>query len=404
MIKDKYLFSSVLLLFFIWMCINSCTRPADEQEKAGPVWRLRKLHYENSQGERSLTTYFYDRNGQNYLALWQMADSSRSSVNHHEIDTGGNIVRKERLFSDGASSEQYYEYDPAGRLVRESFRRSDGVAGTASFRYDVNGMLVMADCKGLNGWFYGQIFYRYRRGVKTGGTIVRESDTIGSIRYDYDEDRLVGESWDIEGELSQTFQYEYHKAATQAGVYDNVFLRESPWFRVVDENYEYNGVNRGVSRYTYDAMNRLEQQEFLQPGGQSIHTSYEYDSTGLLRHSYRAYPEGDTALFNYWYGVRRELLVRTWEREDGTGGSETYRYDDRGLLSEGVYENVAGWLNGKLSFTYDETGSLVSGIFSGDDGRDAVLTFNYDLNFNLLKIRWEFDNGDTQTYTFSYGS
>ena len=92
-------------------------------------------------------------------------------------------------------------------------------------------------------------------------------------------------------------------------------------------------------------------------------TSYEYDSTGKLRYSYRAFDGGDTAVFHYWYGIHRELLVRTWEHPDGSRGSETYRYNEDGLLTEGIYENMDGWLNGTLVFKHDLIGNSL--LFCG---------------------------------------
>ena len=380
----------------------SCSEPEQEEINAGPTFRLQKLYYENSRGEQGITTYYYDRGGFNYLAHWQLADSSRSSLNYHEIDTNGKLLRKERIFSDGISSDRNFEYDSVGQLFRQDFKRSDGVTGTTSYQYDDKGLLSMADCKGLNGWFHGQIHYHYEDGIKTGAMLMRDSDTIGSIQYVYDENRLEYESWDFNGQWDQTFQYEYARAVTQTFTYSNVHLLESPWFRVSEEYHDYNGQEGGPSYYKYDGDNRLESKEYIRSDGMRTSTIYEYDTTGLLRYSYMAYPDGDTALFHYWYNINRELLVRTWEHPDGTRGSETYRYDDNGFLYEGEYENMDGWMNGILRFDNDETGTLTRAVYKGNDGLDALLTFSYDHNFNLVKTHWEFSDGRTQSYSFRY--
>ena len=399
----KFMKYSLFLILMMGMCHLSCSRYQHEQTSDDPDFRLRKLYYRNSDGERGVTTYYYNRSGDNYLAHWQLEDSSRSSVNVHEIDSSGNTVRIRRIFSDSVESMQYFEYDTAGHLVRQEFKRSDGGSGTTSYVYDENGILTMADCRGMNGWFHGQIHYRFEDGIKTGAILLRDSDTIGSIQYDYDGERLLHESWDFNGQWDQTFQYEYAKAADRTFTYSNVFLRESPWYRVTEEYYDFNGQTGGPSYYDYSDMNLLESKEYLRSDGMHTSTVYEYDTTGLLRYSHRAYPEGDTALFHHWYSINRRLLVRTWEHPDGSRGSETYRYDEHGNLSEGVYENVDGWLSGTLTFDHDEMGVLRYASFTGDEGTDAQLTFIYDLNFNLVRIHWIFGDGTTQTYSYKYG-
>jgi hypothetical protein len=122
----------------------------------------------------------------------------------------------------------------------------------------------------------------------------------------------------------------------------------------------------------------------------------------MLRSSLREYDDGATADFHYWYSVDRQLLVRTFEKTDGDSGSETYRYNDEGLLVSGELNNFDNWLNGTLSFEYDGEGRLSAGKFDGNDGFDADLHFRYDLNENLVAINWDFSFGGFQKYIYRY--
>ena len=98
-----------------------------------PQFRLVRMTYENSAGEKGLSRYYYDLQGRNYLATWQLADSSRSSVNRHTLDSAGRMIAKSREFSDGTTSVQHFMYDHRGRLSAEDFSRSDGVKGRADY-------------------------------------------------------------------------------------------------------------------------------------------------------------------------------------------------------------------------------------------------------------------------------
>ncbi len=401
-------FSSLLtwaLLTHMMVFLFSCqSGEQDPKESQDPEFRPVKLYYENSTGEVAITTYYYDIRGQNYMAHWQLEDSSRSSINYHEYDSLGNQIKKYREFSDGLTSDQNFYYDTAGMLVGQDFSRSDGVTGNTRYEYDDKGQSTAARCQGLNGWFHGDLIFSYDgEGSKTGAIIYREQDSIGYVEYSYDYfGNLMGEYWDFNGQWTQTFIYEYQQEATQTFTSSNVFIRESKWFRVQEENYTYNAETGGPSYYEYDDDGRLGMKEFIRSDGLTTRTTYVYDSTGLLRSSLREYHDGITANFHYWYSIDRKLLVRTNERSDGGSGAETYRYDDNGLLVHGELNNFDNWLNGKLEFDYDETGLLKAGKFTGQDGFDAELQFEYDLNHNLTSIKWDFSFGGFQKYYFKY--
>ena len=80
---------------------------------------------------------------------------------------------------------------------------------------------------------------------------------------------------------------------------------------------------------------------------------------------------------------------------------ETYRYSD-GRLVRGEYVNVDGWLNGILTFKSGGEGALLSADFESSEGAAAKVEFSYDLDFNLVGIKWIFDSGLTQTYSYTY--
>lgn len=384
---------------------GSC-KVAEEKspESHDPEFRPVKLYYENSTGEVAITTYYYDINGRNYLAHWQLEDSSRSSINYHEHDTSENQIRKYREFSDGLTSDQHFFFDAEGKLVREDYSRSDGVEGKTGYEYDDQGRCIAARCKGLKGWFHGDLYFLYDGvGLKTGAGIYREGDSIGFIEYSYDDHgNLTREYWDFNGQWTQTFCYEYQKEADQTFTPSSVFIAENRWFRVKEGYYNHHGETGGPFYYHYNDEGRLIGKEYIPLDGLSTRTTYCYDSTGLLLSSLREYPDGISEDFHYWYGIDRNLLVRTFERSDGGRGSGTYRYDEQGRLVSGEWVNADIWLTGTLTFEYDETGLLRTGKFVGDDGFDADLQFEYDLNHNLVAINWAFAFGGFQTYHFIY--
>ncbi len=389
-------------IFIFGIFLDSCSRAGEDSPiEPSPEYRLVNLHYENSGGDMGITHFYYDQDEVNYMAVWQLADSTRSSVNHHAFDSSGRLILKSRKFNDGITTVQHFNYDPAGNLSYEDFSRSDNVTGRVDYIYGEDGRIRYADCQGLNAWFYGKLVYSWDGDLKTGADIVRDSVSVGRVTYEYDDGRLVFEEWDFNGEWSQVFRYEYQKSNPRTHTSSNVFIRESPWFRVSSESYDFNGESGGPSFYEYDESGKLVKKEFIRSDGLSTLTRYDYDTTGSLDHSLREYEDGRETDFLYWYSVERKLLVKTFQCTDGSSGSETYRYKD-GVLIRGEYVNMDAWLNGILDFRYSDEGILISADFSADEGNNAHLDFSYDRNFNLEKIHWIFSSGHTQIYYFNY--
>ena len=159
--KLMLIVSACLILLALMAILFFSCKILEKEPSSGmtPKFRPVKLYYENSTGEVGITTYFYDISGKNYLAQWQLEDSSRSSVNHYEFDSLGNQTRKYREFSDGITSDQHFSYDAEGLLTRQDFSRSDGMTGETTYEYNDQNVCITASCKGFNGWFHGDLKY-----------------------------------------------------------------------------------------------------------------------------------------------------------------------------------------------------------------------------------------------------
>ena len=189
-------------------------------------WQLYKLHYENSSGEKGVTTFYYDENGILHRSFWILLDGSRSGYSFHTYDRDGNMTLKYREFSDGLTSRNIFTYDQKGNLLIDKYARSDGREGAVYYSYDHNGRLQEADCRNMNGWFAGRITYEYDfSGRKVEGTISRDGKFAGTIVYKYDErDRLISEHWDLGGSWTQTFSFEYRPGR------DFLKISQTYWF------------------------------------------------------------------------------------------------------------------------------------------------------------------------------
>lgn len=391
-----------MIITLTCLCLSfsiSCTKKSSQ--------RLLYLHYENSSDEKGVTTFEYNERGLPHIAVWELLDGSRFSLNVHAFDEKGNQIRKYREFSDGLTSEQTFAYDEKGSLINETFERSDGRKGFTSYIYNEKGNLVKAECQGFNGWFSGTIHYSTdSSGRKTAGTIVQKGDTTGTIIYTYgSNDDLIREHWDFSGQWSQTFTFEYDlfdSGDKPVFTSSNIFITNTDTYKIIKEQYDYNHETGGPSFFTYDKNGKLIYKTFERSDGLTTETTYLYDADGTLLKSYRQYSNGLHALFSYVYNNERKLTNRTFNRSDGISGYESYTYDDSGILKNAVYQNMDTWLTGTIEFSHDQDNLLDQAVFKGQDGFDAEIDFTYDLNNNPVKINWNFSFGKFQTYTFEY--
>ncbi|OQX95304.1 hypothetical protein B6I21_06100 [candidate division KSB1 bacterium 4572_119] len=127
--KSYFIF---LIYFFLIPCLFFfCKdRSTTQTTSKGQEYRLFKLHYENSSGEKGVTTFDSDKDGNLTVAVWELLDGSRSSINFYTYDKNGNLEKKYREFSDSLFSTQLYEYDSKGNLIYQSYERSDGRKGS----------------------------------------------------------------------------------------------------------------------------------------------------------------------------------------------------------------------------------------------------------------------------------
>ncbi|OFX86913.1 MAG: hypothetical protein A2W99_04150 [Bacteroidetes bacterium GWF2_33_16] len=364
--------------------------------------RLKKLHYENSIGEKAVTTFFYSLENKNYKAKWELLDGNRYSVNYHLLNDQDLLIRKYKEFSDSMTSNNFYKYDVNGNLIEDYFERSDKVKGIAWYKYE-NGRKTEAECRGYNGYFFGFIKYIYENDILIKGLIFKEGKETGFIDYKYDlAGNLIIEFWNF-GNWNQTFTYEYEAITSKkpdSYTYSSPFLLESS--NIKEEIYNWNNEKKGISYFEYEDNTKL-RNKIYKYDGKTTNTSFEYDEEGLLMKSTRISSDGQKTVFYYHYNADRKLIRRLCFADFGYFGSESYAYDERGNLIEADWLKFDSWLTGSIKFTSKDD-VLVSGYFSGKDGFNADLLFDSDNNKRVTKIDWKFTFNKTQTYQFKYSS
>ncbi len=394
----KYLFFALIT----GTLFSSCKQEIKET-------RLHILHYENSQGEKGITTYYYDKSGFNYGAKWELLNGSRWSENFHNYDTNGNMTLKYREFSDSLISYTWYTYNNKNQLVKEKFFRSDSISGEVYYKYDDSGKMTVMECQKYNGWLSADIYYQYdEQGVKKGAVIKSGEKEVGIIEYKYENNKLIIEHWKFNQGYNQTFTYEYEVVEKPKwGFYpsSNVYITNVYNYKVTLEEYEFKDKNNksgGPSYFSYDNNGKLTKKTFVRTDSLKTVTDFEYDENGMLKRSIRHYNSGEKGIFNYQFNGNRKLLSKHFSLPDGIEGYEKYTYNEKIQLVKTELKNFDTWITGTIEYEHDKNGNLKVGHFKGERF-NAEITFTYDENNNVIQYIWDIANGvATQTYKFTY--
>lgn len=388
-------------LLFLWFLASSLlAQPFDYDSEN---FFISKLHYENSSGEKGVTTYLTNARGVLYKAVWEQLNADRYSENFFEY-RGNRLERLYRTFSDTLNSTKQFFYDENGLLTRELFKRSDGVEGEAWYTYDDDNKLKELDCKGLNGWFKGILKFSYdEKGYKKTASIFVEDKHAGTVTYEYSNNgNLTTEHWNFPDRFSQTFRYEYIPKDQIIWVNSNPLLQIPAGYRIKKEDYNYNDEVGGPSFFQYDEYGKLIKKTFTRSDSVKTLTSFSYDEKGNLISSHRKFENGKEVKFIYVYNGDGRIIEKRYIHPDGFQGREAFLYDINGRLIAARYDKMDTWLTGNIFFTHDKFDRLINGKFVSDDGFSADIIFTRNDMGLPKKIRWDFSFGKFQEYMFKY--
>ena len=333
-------------------------------------------------------TGYTDPNGARDQMEYDSIDRRSRNVHHLDGVTEYAYDELDRLIKvqapNGVVTE--YAYDDLGRRIEE--RSPD--RGTMRYTYDLaNNIVSVTEGRG--------IVSRYSYDALERVTEMRYPNTQAgkdeTVRYTYDSCSLGKGRLCVVQDESGTTRYRY-----------------DAWGNRVEQRHTELGVEY-VSRYAYDAGNRVIQQTL--PSGRVV----EYSRDVLRRVSaVRATVNGT------WHSIVSDLRYRADDRMEycryGNGLEDRRSYDMQSRLTRQVLSTASGLEVHKREYVYDANSNIVELSVDGltrrydydaldrlvkDGGVNPAVRFSYDPNGNRLRRDLE-DQSEQTEYFYREGS
>jgi YD repeat-containing protein len=301
----------------------------------------------------------------------------------------------------------YYTYDIHGRLTNQTCGTS-----AISYVYDNNGnRLSITDSTGVTTRTYDELNRVLTKSVPNVGITAFEYDIIDGVetgcwaeKSTDPKGNVTTKTYDRAGRLkkvtadgkSTTYTY-YDNGATQSVVYhdgsreDYTYCPNGRLWTLTNKKadgtiidsyvYEYDAAgnqtqktdSKGVTIYTYDALNRLE--TVTEPDGTV--TSYTFDRSG--NRATETIVKGiDRTVNTYTYNEQNRLTAVTTTLNGTLTATVVYTYDNNG-------NQLTTTVNGTITTTnaYDELNQLIA-VPSGDSLADVYTMRSWDIGARTI--------------------
>jgi RHS repeat-associated protein len=312
-------------------------------------------------GLGQITSYLYDNNNRRIQVIDAKLGTTKTSY-----DAVGNVNK----ITDSVNNSTTYSYDALDRLITDTNQLnktriySYDAVGNRTQTTDRNGRTIAYNYDTLN----RQTSERWLDGNGTIKTFSASYDAVGhlvssinpdaSYSYSYDGIDRVS-SIDNTGTVSVPavkFNYGYDAVGNLLSVNDSI-----------------NGMNAGITGYTYDLLNRVTKLTQGGTGVQSKRVDMAYNAVNQLTSLSRFSGVNGVVDTSYTYDLNQRLIQLSHKKGASTVASYDYSYDNADKLAATVSS-----VDGASNYSYDATNQLTG----TDHTNQTDEAYAYDANGN----------------------
>jgi hypothetical protein len=292
-----------LLLVVLSLNIFLYSQPFGE---AAENFRITKLKYENSSGEKGCTYFKYNNDGILFKAFWILDDKSRSSKNLYEYDDNNNL--SEELWDFQGQWKQTFKYYYEKKDINKNYYSSPFLTCKGNYRICKENYTFNNEIGGPS------IYYYNEKGLLHKKVFIRSDSITTTTFYEYDPER-----------------------------------------KLITSKRNYSDGSFAVFNYIYDENSNLVFRSYNREDTLAGFESYFYNSEGDLIKAYiKNFDNWLTGIINYNLNESGIITGGKFKGENGFDALITFNYNNEGLISEIIWEFTFGKFQ-KYIFEYDLT-------------------------------------------------
>ena len=204
-------------------------------------------------------------------------------------------------------------------------------------------------------------------------TTIDGDDNTKSIDIYNDKGDLVKINDKSNGEIKTRKEFIYN---------DNFLLTEERTFNT-------EGKIHRISKYTYNTKNQLVKEESFNPDEIDLTWTYEYDETGHKVKATKASGTMGNSVTVYKYSGKQLAEEETTTESIGKEEKITYKYNDKGQVTENKSRHFYFNTTITLTYIYDDTGKLMELREKSSNGVSSKTTYQYDDKGLLIGDTWK---------------
>jgi len=180
-------------------------------------------------------------------------------------------------------------------------------------------------------------------------------------------------------------------------------LQNSDNFKLITLNYSNSSGERGITDFEYDALGQLTISRWKQlTEERSSINRYTLNDKGEITEKNRVFNDSVFSKQTYVYNLCGKILKETFSRSDEISGKVIYSYNEHGKLVSAACKRMNGWFTGNIEYVYNFYDVLDEALIQKDNKNIGKISYQYDINGNLILEKWDFNGTWDQVFIFEY--
>jgi hypothetical protein len=180
-------------------------------------------------------------------------------------------------------------------------------------------------------------------------------------------------------------------------------FQNSDNFRLITLKYSNSSGEKGITHFEYNAFGQLAFSMWKNFNEErSSVNRYTLNEKREIIEKNRLFSDSISSTQTFEYNLCGKILKESFFRSDGVTGEVIYNYDEHGKLRSAHCQKMNGWFTGIIQYVYNSYDVLDEALIQRDKQTIGTISYQYDINGNLLLEKWDFNSLWEQIFIYEY--